>query len=189
MSIWSLPIFYLPFLYDWLNAKAMWLGLFVTVLWAATLALALLLFTAGELVFRRRNGKDRAFADAPAEIPQYGVEVVFKSRGNALGADRGVAWFEDGLLGFSGERTSFLLAYEDFVWSDLTGFNLVTAGRRDLPLNLREQGALSIRPMWGSGANFRRQLRALIRERKASSRDRQWPPLRPYQKRESLLKQ
>ncbi len=70
--------------------------------------LGLILFTVvllaiKEICLRWPRRRLRALLDRPAELDQTLAIVTVIVEGRRIGADRGVVWFADGALGFSGD--------------------------------------------------------------------------------------
>ena len=158
----------------------------VETLVAAAFVVAILVAIVGmpihEAWRRRRSRRDRAFSDQADGAEEYAVEIVVQAKRHRPGVDRGVAWFDGSLLGFSGERCSFLLSA-----LDLQAPNSEALSHFDLPyLPLKlgsggEKGRLTICPLWGSAVSFRRELKRFLLDREDARGERQWPPLEPYQ--------
>ncbi len=172
----------MAFLYDRFGAAAPLVFTVGFVVWATTFAVAFVFLPLRELRMRTRSRRDRMFADHTPGAAEFAVEVVVRYAGKPRGADRGVVWFENGLLGFTGERTSFLLAYEDL--QPPRRWTLTEIDRAFLPLRLRPGNGkleVAVRPMWGQGWGYRRALRRFLREKAPTEEARQWPPLAEYE--------
>jgi hypothetical protein len=156
-------------------------GLWVAAGLVAGLLVCMTVLPLRELWMRRRFRRDREFSDRPPGVEEFAVEIVVKRRGKALGADRGVVWFDQGRLGFSGERTSFLLAREDLILPEKNAISWVDVPY--LPLLLNVQGGKAevvVRPLWGQGRGYRRSLMRFLKAAEPVAGERQWPPLVPY---------
>jgi hypothetical protein len=150
----------------------------------ALLAIMFLWWRIAELLARRTLRQDREFSDRPAGIKEYPIEIVILREGKELAADRGFAWFEEGLLNFNGGTTSFVLAAADIVPRKKFGqtdpylnqpadcIRMVGLGHgaavRLLPLNGFRR--------WGFRFVLWRFLSAKVEVEKA----RQWPPFHGY---------
>ncbi|RYG21066.1 hypothetical protein EON82_19425 [bacterium] len=121
---------------------------------------------------------DESFGD------QFPVDVTISSSGKGLATDRGVLWFADGLMGFSGESASFVLAASDLAprwdaakrpknWNQLPpdAISLVGAPR---------EAHIVITPLRGKWRAYRERLAAFMRADEEPRGERQWPPLYPY---------
>lgn len=96
-------------------------------------------------------------------------------------ADRGVIYFDQDLIGFSGGRTSFLLSARDLSYPRVNSWLDFDQAYRPLSLNADNVAAeVAIRPLVGFGRRFRRRLRAFLRADAAAKVARQWPPLEVY---------
>jgi hypothetical protein len=79
--------------------------------------------TAMESVRRESDGEaGKALLEAPDDPGVWPVEVEIVQEGVVTGVDRGLIWFEDRALGFSGEATSFLVTHGEVVsWHTMRG--------------------------------------------------------------------
>lgn len=118
------------------------------------------------------------------------VEVTIVHDDHEVGTDRGVAWFEDGALLFSGAKTSFAIGGQDVLprsfWGEY-GRECATALPRDaIPLRTtRPRTYLRIVPLDRNEKVAAEQTARLLRERQTfrerptlSPLSRQWPPFR-----------
>lgn len=134
---------------------------------------------------RQRFSRDLEFSDRPEGVEEFAVEIVVNRRGRALGADRGVIWFDQGRLGFSGENTSFLLACDDLILPRKNVISWVDVPYQPLKLNVQGGKAeVVVRPLWGQGRGYRRSLIRFLKAAEPSVGERQWPPLQRYQESE-----
>jgi len=128
--------------------------------------------------------EDCEFSDRAPGIKEYPIEIVILREGEPLGADRGFAWFEEGLLHFNGAATSFTLAAEDIVPRKKVGKR---APYRNLPsdsIRLARPGpsaAVRLLPLNG----FRRWgfwyvLGRFLSARMDVGKSRQWPPVHKF---------
>lgn len=135
------------------------------------------------LLARRKTIRDLALTD-DAFGEQFPVEATLVADGKPLGSDRGVAWFTDGLIGFSGESFSFVLAASDLApqWIE---------ARREFPKGTIPSNALGLRnaavtaylhfaPLLGHGKPFWDRLRNFVNADEPATGERFWPPLEPY---------
>lgn len=155
-------------------------------LWLAQVQLAMIVIPAIYCLFRecrlrRLTREDVALLERPEGLDEYPVEISVKCGPKDLGNDRGVVYFDAGLLGFVGGRTSFLISTDDLIIPTgkvLSGFDSVYH-----PLTLKATGgkaSVTIRPLLGFGRAYRRSLRSFLRERKVTLAPRQLPPLTAY---------
>lgn len=136
-----------------------------------------------DTIARRPRRRDAAFSDRPAGIQEFPVEILVLLDGRVLGTDRGLVWFEDGLLNFNGRATSFALAAPDVVprkwittqdpYQNLSGDALRLS--IDGPV-----AVLRVRPLLGSRWRFKAKLRRFLKENASTPKARQWPPLTEY---------
>ena len=148
------------------------LWLFLTLYWRATEAIAL-----------RTQGADRAFSDAPPGLVEYAVEVVIEAEGGCVGKDRGIVWFEDGLLTFNGATCSFAFAAPDVYAREKIGDKDPYYGLPRGVLRLRALGRVAtvrFLPLLGRRLGFEYALGRFLASVPTSERPRQWPPLVPY---------
>ncbi len=137
-----------------------------------------------DVIVRRRGAKDLRFSDRLPGLREYPVEVLVKEGGRALGLDRGVLWFDHGLLCFSGAATSFVISGNDVVErGSKVGKGAYEKLARDELLLCRPDRFATVRlmPLWGLHRfAYRRALRKFLQERRPVHRPRQWPPLSRY---------
>lgn len=132
---------------------------------------------------RRMRPEDFALVDG-AFGDQYPVEVTIVAGGSRLGSDRGVVWFADGLMGFSGRAASFVLAPRDAQVCRTA--RPKTASRPALPANAIElldapvASHLVVHPLGGKEADFWERLRYFEMVKVPIVAERYWPPLVPY---------
>jgi hypothetical protein len=157
-----------------------WLGIVLVVAIAGWLVYAVV----SELAARRTQDADRALMDG-AFGEQFSVELTIFVNGNAIGADRGVVWFADGLMGFSGTSASFVLAASDLVpqWGKAKGMShdaivLVGAPRRT---------HVVIAPVFGQTRAYRERLAQFMKAKAIPEGERHWPPLERYVEEPPIL--
>ena len=117
------------------------------------------------------------------------VALTIVRDGNIVGTDRGVAWFADGCLLYSGHRTSFALGGEDLIarpdaWGDRLALRVPHGA-----------ASVSLTPLTrnndAGGRQEMRFLKALYHFRRRPPRSRiprQWPPFEPYLRAGSMSK-
>ncbi len=102
-------------IYSWQgHPPSVWVGV-LRIVGFLFLFMSAVWWRIAEILAQRTMREDREFSERPAGIVEYPIEIVILRQGRELGADRGVAWFEDGLLNFNGTATSFAIAAEDIV--------------------------------------------------------------------------
>lgn len=151
----------------------------------ALLLLTIVLMPIVELVALRRTNRDRALADRVEGSEEYPVEIVVWVKGRRAGADRGLAYFDGPLLGFSGEKTSFLVAADDLNYPRgpmLSDWDLPFYPLK--PKGTVEKTRVQLKPLVGFGWRFRRRLLSFLRTDESSVAERQWPPLRTFAEQE-----
>ena len=127
---------------------------------------------------RKRSAMmDEGFGD------QFVVEVTMVADGKHLGTDGGVLWFADGLVGFTGASSSFLLASSD-VRSHQTpktakGRTTFPAGSLQL-VGARRHAYVVISPASRDRKAYKERLRRFTLEFAPPDAERHWPPLVPY---------
>ncbi len=131
-----------------------------------------------ELRVRRRQRSDEALTERPQGLEEFPVEIIVRVNEQPLGMDRGVVYFDDGLMGFVGSSATFLLAAEDFERRKaLTDLDVPF---RPLDLANGAKSDVRIKPLLGHGRAFRRRLRRFLRDGEPAQGPRQWPPLTAY---------
>lgn len=153
---------------------------------AVAAAAALLVQDVRRAINLRITRSDRRLLEDPDDLDVCLVHLQIFRDGRSVGKDKGVVWFADGLLLYSGHRTSFAIGGEDVLprafWSG-ADFPLGVADSI-VPLRVREGKAhLVLRPLVdGRGFGAPREMRFLkrlyaFRHRPPRSRaSRQWPP-------------
>lgn len=137
---------------------------------------------ANEYRVLRFTKADAALLERPENLEEFPVEITIRAGLRTIGADRGVVYFDQDLIGFSGGRTSFLLSARDLSYPRVNSWLDFDQVYRPLSLNADNVTAeVAIRPLVGFGRRFRRRLRAFLRADVAAKVARQWPPLEPYQ--------
>ena len=147
--------------------------------------LILIYYFASEVRARRLTRKDALSMDRPEGLDEYPVEMTITVNGGDFGSDRGVVYFDEGLLGFVGGRTSFLIATEDLVFTAGKVLNDLDAIYK--PLTLKATGgkaSVTIRPLLGFGRAYRRSLKRFLREKRITIGPRQLPPLTTHSETE-----
>lgn len=133
-----------------------------------------------ETVARRTLKADLQLSDRPEGIVEYLVEAVIFVDGKELAVDRGVVWFEEELLHFSGAATSFVLAATDIrpsVRFDPFGEEM----KWMMLARPRTNAAIRLLPLSGfRNWGFRWAIRRFVRKRESVLKPRQWPPLHAF---------
>ena len=125
-----------------------------------------------------RRLTDYAFGD------QYVVTIEIYVGGRSIGTDRGVVWFSEGLMGFSGQATAFVLAARDVEYQP-TG-RLATLDEPAIPagaielVNAPRPTIIQFQPLGAGIADLYKRLRKFERETAAAEAERVWPPFTPY---------
>ncbi len=132
---------------------------------------------------RRAHAGDSALVDGGFG-EQFPVEIAVVARGQRLGVDRGVVWFADGLMGFSGAASSFVLAAWDVkIRATATparyGQTPIPAGAIELA-DSPVPAYLLLEALGTSEAALRERLKRFDKETAAPDAERHWPPLVPY---------
>ena len=143
-------------------------------------------------VARRHGSSERALLDRE-DLDHYAVEVTIVIEGKAIGADRGVIWFADGVMGFSGASTAFVLAAGD-VSADWIGRRKAKWDRTFEKPKLTLKGTpqptiIEIEPLVRKGASFEERLASFYVAKERPLEERQWPPLRSYIEEHQALEQ
>jgi hypothetical protein len=154
-----------------------------SVLALVLLTIALRTKFAARLRLKDKELAENAFGD------QYLVEITIGSEQNRLGTDRGILWFSEGLMGFSGDATSFVLAAWDVEVPPKNGRH------RDQKLPLHSialvdspvPGYFVIHPLNRDAAEYRKRLERFERESADFDAERTWPPLEPYAEHRALV--
>ncbi|RYG25416.1 hypothetical protein EON82_07170 [bacterium] len=115
---------------------------------------------------------------------EFLAEVTIVVKGRRIGIDRGVVWFSEGLMGFSGPATSFVLAAWDVELQRVGRMATMTesaipAGAL-LLVESPKPAYLLIQPLGRNRAAFRRRLIRFERESMGEDEERIWPPLHLY---------
>ena len=131
---------------------------------------------------------DLRLVENPDDLDILLVALTVVRNGKALGADRGVVWFDEGRLLFNGHRTSFAIGGEDILppsrWRELP-LDTVRHGLPDGYVPLRvEAGTATIRFValrTGNGISaaemrFLKRLYEFRLRPPVSTGPRQWPP-------------
>ncbi len=167
------------------------------VLYVFTVILATLLVVAVALMVknairRRLRPQDYALVDGSFG-EQFLVEVTIGTGKAKFGTDRGVLWFSDGLMGFSGAATSFVLSADDIELQYNVGLQR-GAKKRDNALRVDAvilkgaptPGYFVIHPIDRAARTYRKRLHDFVREGAEHEGERVWPPLVPYDERKAL---
>jgi hypothetical protein len=121
------------------------------------------------------------------------VSLSIRSGGKGIGEDRGVVWFSEGRLFYSGHRTSFVLGGQDVVprsEMSLTSLAQREAKLSEMSIALRHpdgNGEIRVVPLkvsnsgpWASAEmRFRKRFYEFQRQPTYVNAPRQWPPLEP----------
>ncbi|RYG25418.1 hypothetical protein EON82_07180 [bacterium] len=130
---------------------------------------------------------DGAFGD------QFPVEVTLVVEGERTGTDRGVVWFADGLMGFSGKALSFVLAASDVAaeWDEskrhITGKHLPPGSL--VLVGTPKLAHVVVDPLRGHAEAYRERLNAFVAANEVSEWERYWPPLSPYSESPPVINQ
>ena len=138
---------------------------------------------------RKITDADRRMIEDPDDKDVCLVLITIVRDWRTVGEDKGVVWFADGRIFFSGHRTSFVLGGEDLLpkerWSIFasTEGGLVF-GDRTLPLDVdRGNAYVSFQALSYGDARemrFSKRLTAFLKNPPQSRGPRQWPPFEPY---------
>ncbi len=128
-----------------------------------------------DLFRRRMTDEDRVVMDGGFG-DQFPVEVTFTVRGIRLGIDRGVLWFSDGLIGFSGEAAAFVLSADDLFPPRPGSQGDSSMAFRNAP----KEGCVDVRPLGKTGRAYQKRLRQFFYDWDRTDGERFWPPLSPY---------
>jgi len=134
--------------------------------------------------------KDRRLIEDPDDLDVCLVGLEIVRDGRSVGRDKGVVWFADGLLLYSGHRTSFAIGGEDVLppdeWEGLP--NRSHDHRSDLRVPLlveRGTAYVELTPLIDKKGSSPQEMRFLKRlyafrlRPPLSQGPRQWPPLEP----------
>lgn len=134
----------------------------------------------------RLRPKDQALADG-AFGDQYLVEVTIGSGKTRFGTDRGVLWFSDDLMGFSGDATSFVLSADDISIAAVGQKRDNTIPMHAVTLkNAPRPGYFVIHPLNKEANEYRKRLQQFASVRPGTYAERIWPPLEPYEEKPAL---
>jgi hypothetical protein len=138
------------------------------------------------LIVERRAPQDSAFVDG-AFGDQFLVEVTIVAGKNRLGTDRGVLWFSDNLMGFSGAATSFVLSAKDVrVEKKALGRDNQLPDNAIILKGAPRTGYFMIHPIGKAAKAYEQRLRAFLIMDVEHEGERVWPPLVPYDERQAL---
>jgi hypothetical protein len=147
--------------------------------------LVTIIATAKVSEFVARHGKPSGTAVADATFgDQFAVEIHLLVHGKQLGRDRGVLWFGDGLMGFSGHALSFVLAAADIApqWEKLLRKNTKKSLPADAVVlrNAPKDAYFVVTPLAGRTKAYRKRLYEFKKENAEPAGERHWPPLHRY---------
>ena len=140
------------------------------------------------------NTEDFRLLEDPDDPDVCLVSLRIVSAGRTVGRDRGVVWFEDGRLLYSGHRTSFALGGEDIAprgerHAYAREFGSVLPDEA-VPLRIDETKVVILKPLARKSdvgnrqeMRFLKALYAFKRNPPRSFGPRQWPPLEPWSDR------
>ncbi len=137
------------------------------------------------LIVERRNPQDSSFVDG-AFGDQFLVEVTIVAGKDRLGTDRGVLWFSDGLMGFSGAATSFVLSAKDIRKKKTGNRNSELPDNAIILRGAPRAGYFMIHPIGKAAKAYGERLRAFLIMDVEHEGERVWPPLVPYDERQTL---
>jgi hypothetical protein len=173
-----------------LTVNFSWLiSISAAVLW---IGVPFALYMATRPVYLAASANDLRLLEDPEDRDTCLVEVAIFRDGECVGADRGVAWFENGRLLFNGARTSFAIGGEDVLprreWA-ARGGNATIDAAMAVPLRLPRyeaaQAMVVFQPLRAPNLPIDHEERFVerlgaFRARPPQSRGpRQWPPLGP----------
>lgn len=137
----------------------------------------------------RKGAADRFLVDGGFG-DQFPAEITIVVEGKRIGADRGVVWFADGLMGFSGSSASFVLAARNLAphyvkahrppKGQPTSYDVIVL--RGAP----RSALVSVAPLFGHIRAYRKRLEAFMAADEMPQGERHWPPLEPYEAQKSL---
>jgi len=166
----------------------------VTYLTALLIAIVLLVFAAIFVEDRFLSSReDRQGASAMPDgvvADEFTVEITIVANGRRLGSDRGIVWFAEGLMGFSGSATSFVLA--DWAFELIRAQRRATMSEHAVPagalllIDAPVPAYILVRVLGRGTAAFTRRLRRFERESAAGNAERSWPPLTSYSESPSI---
>lgn len=140
-------------------------------------------FVSKQILGRRVRREDTTFVDG-AFGEQFVVELTIAASNKRIGADRGVLWFSDGLMGFSGRAASFVLAAKDIQPACHKGKSVVKG--RNFPsdaLLLNDAPVVAhiiLTPLRGYEKRYQERLKRFLWLDERPEGERFWPPLEPY---------
>ena len=130
----------------------------------------------------RIGDADQRLLEDPDDPDVCLVLLTIRRDGRRVGTDKGAVWFADGLLLYSGHRTSFAIGGEDVL--PRANWSAASLGDHVVPLRLeRGSATLELRPLvYGNGGGpqemrFLKRLYAFRNRPPRSRGPRQWPPL------------
>ena len=143
----------------------------------------------GEWITRRGKPSGQAVVDA-AFGDQFSVEIHLVIRGKRLGSDRGVVWFHDGLMGFSGRAFSFVLSAQDIApqWERVRKLAIKQRYPIDavVLVGAPKEAYLFVTPLAGQTIAYRQRLYEFKKANAEPTGERHWPPLEPYVQEEPV---
>jgi len=118
---------------------------------------------------------------------QYPAEIAVFARQRSLGMDRGVVWFSDGLMGFSGSSFSFVLSAKDIApqWVGVkrdSRYPTNSIVLKDAPV----PGHLVVTPLGANNNLYRERLYRFSQAAESPTGERIWPPLTPFDPESAL---
>lgn len=147
---------------------------------------AILIVAAVSVGIRYRLAKRVRDADRELMDGGFGdqcfVELTIVVDRRRIGADRGVMWFADGLMGFSGRACSFVLAASDLeVGPTASGANGVRPYPADtlVLVGTPRPSYMVVTPLAGQEW-YRTRLRTFLQDSEPGEGERCFPPLVPY---------
>jgi len=129
------------------------------------------------------TARDQALVDGGFG-DQFPVELAIVVQANTIGVDRGVLWFADGLMGFSGSAASFVLASSDLEPTE-KGRHHPRSGQpypagAILLKRAPQEAYVVIIPLKGHEAGYEARLKRFEDESPTADAERFWPPLHCY---------
>lgn len=153
-------------------AQAMAIASIIVIFWPSIL----------DALARRVRPEDQALMDGGFG-EQFLVEMTIVVGDKRLGTDRGVVWFAEGLMGFSGRATAFVLAPRDLrpnlVSKKREGKDPLPAGSIVLRGAPRE-AYIVVTPLGRQRRAYVAGLKRFMWSKKPSQSERCWPPLTRY---------
>ncbi|RYG25417.1 hypothetical protein EON82_07175 [bacterium] len=149
-------------------------------------------FLINYLIWIRGKGTDRKSLSVPEDAfgDQFAADVKLMVEGVPLAADRGVVWFAEGLMGFSGRSFSYVLAASDLS-TERNASRRENKGKYIPTASLALAGApktahVVVEPLYGHAQPYRERLRVFMAANESPQGERIWPPLSPYSESPSI---